>query len=111
MSSLCTKSRKVKSSSLRSLRVSDAIHGVRTLVITQDGDRTFYDLKEIGVDFGRGFRVDKCAEGTGSDRDSSGYDVHLDAQLGDSCTCKGHTYKGKCKHVDSIKTLVNLGKL
>jgi hypothetical protein len=111
MSSITCPNRKVKNSSLRSLRISDAINGVRTLVVTQDGERTFYDLKEIPTDFGRGFRLDKCAEGTGSDRDSNSYDVHLDEQLGDSCTCRGWCYKSKCKHVAAVKTLIQLCKL
>jgi hypothetical protein len=104
------KSRKV-SSAVRSLRISDPIHGVRTLVITRDGDRVFYTLRELAVDFGRGFRLDKCAGGTGSDREAASYDVHLDAQLGNSCTCKGWCYKSKCKHVDAAAALVRMGKL
>ena len=104
------KSRKV-SSSVRSLRISDPINGVRTLVITRDGDRVFYTLRELAVDFGRGFRLDKCAGGTGSDREADSYDVHLDDALGHSCTCKGWCYKAKCKHVDAVAALVRLGKL
>ena len=104
------KARKV-SSAVRSLRISDPINGVRTLVITRDGDRVFYTLRELAVDFGRGFRLDKCAGGTGSDREADSYDVHLDAQLGNSCTCKGWCYKAKCKHVDAAAALVRLGKL
>ena len=104
------KARKV-SSTVRSLRISDPINGVRTLVITRDGDRVFYTLRELAVDFGRGFRLDKCAGGTGSDREADSYDVHLDAQLGNSCTCKGWCYKAKCKHVDAAAALVRLGKL
>jgi hypothetical protein len=104
------KARKV-SSAVRSLRISDPINGVRTLVITRDGERTFYDLREIPADFGRGFRLDKCAGGTGSDREADSYDVHLDAQLGNSCTCKGWCYKAKCKHVDALAALGKLGKL
>ena len=104
------KARKV-SSSVRSLRISDPINGVRTLVITRDGDRVFYTLRELAVDFGRGFRLDKCAEGTGSDREADSYDVHLDDALGHSCTCKGWCYRSKCKHVDAAAALVKLGKL
>ena len=104
------KARKV-SSSVRSLRISDPINGVRTLVITRDGDRVFYTLRELAVDFGRGFRLDKCAEGTGSDREAASYDVHLDEALGNSCTCKGWCYRSKCKHVDAAAALVRLGKL
>ena len=104
------KPRKV-SSTVRSLRISDPINGVRTLVITRDGDRVFYTLRELAVDFGRGFRLDKCAGGTGSDREADSYDVHLDDALGHSCTCKGWCYKAKCKHVDALAALGKLGKL
>ena len=104
------KARKV-GKSVRSLRISDAVNGARCLVITQDGDRVFYTLREIPADFGRGFRLDKCAGGTGSDREADSYDVHLDAQLGNSCTCKGWCYRSKCKHVDAAAALVRLGKL
>jgi hypothetical protein len=115
MNSVVTKSRKIKSSSLRSLRISDAIRGVRTLVITQGGDRVFYTLREIPCDIGgRGFRLDKCAEGTGSDRQESGYDVHLDGERDGSCTCKGftfHKHGAACKHISAVQALVKLGKL
>jgi hypothetical protein len=104
------KARKV-SSAVRSLRISDPINGVRTLVITRDGDRVFYTLRELAVDFGRGFRLDKCAGGTGSDREAASYDVHLDEALGHSCTCKGWCYQAKCKHVDAAAALVKMGKL
>ena len=103
------KPRKV-SSSVRSLRVSDAINGARTLVITRDGERVFYTLRELAVDFGRGFSLTKCCEGTGSDREADAYHVNVDGAC-DSCTCKGWCYKAKCKHVDAAAALVRLGKL
>ena len=108
------KARKV-SKSVRSLRISDAIRGARTLVITQDGERTFYDLREIECQIGgRGFRLDKCAEGTGSDRGESSYDVRVDGERDGSCTCKGflyHRHQKPCKHISAVQTLVRLGKL
>ena len=108
------KSRKV-SRSVRSLRISDAINGVRTMVITQDGDRVFYTLKEIPCEIGgRGFRLDKTLEASGSDREESSYDVRVDGQADGSCTCKGFTYhrhQKPCKHISAVQTLVRLGKL
>jgi hypothetical protein len=108
------KSRKV-SRSVRSLRVSDAINGVRTLVITQDGERTFYDLREIECQIGgRGFRLDKTLEASGSDREESSYDVRVDGQADGSCTCKGftfHKHNKPCKHLAAVQALVRLGKL
>jgi hypothetical protein len=114
MNSVVTKSRKVKPS-IRSLRISDPIHGVRTLVITQDGDRVFYTLKEIPCDIGgRGFRLDKTLEASGSDREESSYDVRVDGERDGSCTCKGFTYhkhQKPCKHIAAVQALVQLGKL
>jgi hypothetical protein len=108
------RSRKV-SKSVRSLRISDAINGVRTLVITQDGDRVFYTLKEIPCEIGgRGFRLDKTLEASGSDREESSYDVRVDGQADGSCTCKGWTYHKQqkpCKHIAAVQALVRLGKL
>jgi hypothetical protein len=107
-------SRKV-SKSVRSLRISDPINGARTLVITRDGERVFYTLKEIECQIGgRGFRLDKTLEASGSDRGESSYDVHLDGERDGSCTCKGFTYhrhQKPCKHISAVQTLVKLGKL
>jgi hypothetical protein len=108
------KSRKV-SKSVRSLRISDAINGVRTMVITQDGERVFYDLREVRCDIGgRGFRLDKTLEASGSDREESSYDVRVDGQADGSCTCKGflyHRHQKPCKHLAAVQVLVQLGKL
>src|SRR5262245_52802665 len=99
------KPRKV-SKSVRSLRISDPINGVRTLVITQDAERVFYNLAEVRCEIGgRGFRLDKTVEGSGSDKEESGYDVHVEGEANGSCTCKGHTYHrhGKpCKHLAAL---------
>jgi hypothetical protein len=94
----------------RSLRVSDEVNGLRALALTTGGATVSYYLKEIPVDFGRGFQLDKFyTEGAGEDDRT--YHVHLDKELGDSCTCKGFVYRSKCKHVDALKTLVALGKV
>ncbi len=72
--------------------------------ITQDGEAAHYWLDAIPADFGRAFRLEKPGfEGTDV------YDVLLDAEGGDSCTCKGHTYGGYCKHVDSVRALLTAG--
>lgn len=94
----------------RSLRISDAVDGLRALALTKDGATVNYYLKEIAVDFGRGFQLDKFyTEGAGEDDRT--YHVHLDKELGDSCTCKGFVFRSKCKHVDALKTLVAVGKV
>jgi hypothetical protein len=115
MATLTTTSRKIKSSSLRSLRISDPINGVRTLVITQDGGRVFYDLREVRCDIGgRGFTLTKCCEGTGSDTEADSYDVRVHGSSDGSCTCKGFTYHQHhkpCKHIAALQALVRLGKV
>jgi hypothetical protein len=94
----------------RSLQVRDAVNGLRALALTKDGATVSYYLKEIPVDFGRGLQLDKFyTEGVGEDDRT--YHVHLDKELGDSCTCRGFIYRSRCKHVDALKTLVALGKV
>jgi hypothetical protein len=73
--------------------------------ITQDGVESYYWLAPVPSDFGRAFRLEK----PGFEGDEV-YDVLLDAK-GDSCTCKGHTYSGYCKHVDGLRALSDAGKL
>lgn len=43
---------------------------------------------------------------------SEDYDVNIDLARGyHSCTCKGNTYSGHCKHVESILALIQSGKI
>lgn len=74
----------------------------------EDCDRNTedYRLTELPVDFGRGFELVK----TGSDFGKT-YHVHLDRELGNSCTCPGGIYRGTCKHLTAVTTLVELGRL
>ena len=107
------RNRKV-SKGLRSLRIGEPANGVRAMVITQDGARCGYFLRELAVDFGRGFELAKFDTDAGSDPTEHTYHVHLDAQAGDSCTCKGFIYHkhGKpCRHIAAVNTLIQLGKL
>lgn len=113
MSQTMTKTRRVKES-LRSLRIGDACNGYRALVLSTGGERVGYYLRELAVDFGRGFELVKFDTDEGTDAESNSYHVHLDAETGDSCTCKGFIYHrhGKpCKHIDALKTLVSMGKV
>jgi SWIM zinc finger len=111
MATLTKTAAKGKGKVQRSLRIGAAVDGVRGLVITDSkGERCGYSLREIPVDFGRGFQLDKF-EMEQAAADDRTYHVHLDAELGDSCTCKGFIYRSKCKHVDAVKTLVALGKV
>jgi hypothetical protein len=73
--------------------------------ITQDGEPAHYWVSAQPADWGRGLRLEKPGtEGTDV------YDVLLDGTVG-SCTCKGHTYGGYCKHVDCVRALQQAGQL
>jgi hypothetical protein len=74
------------------------------LRITQDGKPGYYWVSPLVSDFGRAFRFEKPAP------EVDVYDVLLEPS-GDSCTCKGHTYGGYCKHVDACRALIGAGKL
>jgi hypothetical protein len=68
----------------------------------------------IGLLGGRGFRLDKTLEASGSDREESGYDVRVDGRADGSCTCKGFTYhrhQKPCKHLAALQVLIGLGKV
>jgi hypothetical protein len=57
-------------------------------------------------DFGTAYRLGK-ADVAGS---SEEYDVLLHGRE-TSCTCPGHCYRNKCKHVDALLAMVAAGKL
>jgi hypothetical protein len=70
-----------------------------------------YYVQPMPADFGLGFHFEKFdvekVEGEPSE-----YDVNIDLQRGyHSCTCKGNTYCGHCKHVESILALIKSGKI
>ncbi len=73
--------------------------------ITQDSEPAHYWVSALASDFGRAFRLEKPgSEGTDV------YDVCLDeCASADSCTCKGNTYGGYCKHLDAVRALLAAG--
>jgi hypothetical protein len=91
-------------------KLGELVNGGRTLLLCKDGLTVGYYLRELDVDFGRGFELEKFHTEPATDGDRV-YHVHLDAQLGDSCTCPGGSYRGKCKHVDALAAMVAAGKL
>jgi hypothetical protein len=70
-----------------------------------------YYVSRIASDFGLGFHFEKF--GTEQvEGEPSEYDVNLDLERGyHSCTCKGNTYHGHCKHVESVLALIKSGKI
>jgi hypothetical protein len=70
-----------------------------------------YYLEQIPADYGLGFHVEKF--GTEQvEGEPTEYDVHIDTERGHhSCTCKGNTYHGHCKHVEAVLALIAAGKI
>jgi len=69
--------------------------------------QSFYTLKRILADFGIGVLVQKEYQPTSE----VVHHVHLDKQLGDSCTCEAGVYKGQCRHVEMCREALRRGLL
>src|SRR5262249_4512871 len=96
------KIRKPRAKPERTMRIGKLINGVLSLAIADGrGEHDAYLIRQIPTDWGRGFEITNVAPKPG---DEAVYHLHIDESLGDSCTCPGHTYKGKCKHLDAVKT-------
>jgi hypothetical protein len=76
--------------------------------LTVDGEEFFYWVSALPSDYGRAFRVQKPGH---QDPDCTAYEVMLDHEGGDSCSCPGHTYGGYCKHLDCLRALDRAGQL
>lgn len=109
--STATKSRKsVKPE--RRIRVLHPLSdsGAAVIEITVGKDESVYAVRRIAADFGvayhviKGELVEEPEEQTLRLRNAAEYDVLLNGRES-SCTCKGHTYCGHCKHVDGLTTL------
>jgi hypothetical protein len=99
----------------RHVNISKPVGGVYALHMTigaGEKARHFgYYLQQIPADFGLGFHVEKFGveqvEGEPAE-----YDVHIDTERGyHSCTCKGNTYHGHCKHVEATLALLQSGRI
>jgi hypothetical protein len=77
---------------------------VGTLETVKDGKAEWYWLAELDTPLGRGFRLTKWSDG-------AGYDVLLALDGRHTCDCAGHSYRGRCKHVDGLAALVMAGRL
>jgi hypothetical protein len=71
--------------------------------ITVGKESHSYTVDRIPADWGQAFEVAKF--GT-EDR----YHVNIDGEQ-KTCSCKGHTHHGHCKHADGLAALVKAGKL
>ncbi len=90
----------------RTVTLASLNNGVPLVLITVGENRDGYKLESISSDFGIAFRMGKFTVEGNSEK----YDVLLDG-VRSSCTCAGHTYRGRCRHVDALTKLQQLGRL
>jgi hypothetical protein len=79
--------------------------GQGLLTITTGDEAAAYWLTEVGADFGRGFRLEK------QDAEGEGYYVLVGNELDTRCDCLSGQHRGKCKHLDTLRTLIDSGAL
>jgi hypothetical protein len=98
--------RKPRPQPRRSVRVFRG-NGRHVLLFTVGHEQTGYYLEAIPADFGTGFKLEKFACDGGEL-----YQVNLDPDAGtNTCTCKGHSYRGRCKHVEALAVLRKAGRI
>jgi hypothetical protein len=102
------KARKPARKPERSATLGTMTNGKLMLWLSEDGEvKNGYTLTAIASDIGgTAFRLGKADVG-GCSED---YDVLLCGRE-TSCTCPGHTYRSKCKHVSALEALTAAGKL
>jgi len=82
---------------------------VRVLWITRDKLTLAYRLETIASDLGGiAFQLEKAHQ-VGNDMPEV-YHVLLNGH-NTSCTCAGHSFRGKCKHTDALEALIRAGKI
>lgn len=75
-----------------------------------DGTTDRYIVAPIAADFGPAFRMDKVAPEKDEGKKKDGpYDVSLHGH--GHCDCKGHAYRGTCRHVRAMFQLWAAGEL
>jgi hypothetical protein len=89
---------------------------VGLVAITVGKARTAYLLERVPADFGAAFALTRLAlvevaTGVFEQRSEYTYHVHFDAQLGDTCDCKGFVAHRRCKHRDALAELARRGLL
>ena len=81
------------------------------LRIEQDGEAAAYFFAEVRADAGRAFVLERIDPETC--RVAATYRVTLadEDEGGCHCTCRGHLFRGRCKHVPALGALLNANKL
>lgn len=110
-----TKTRKPRPKPERHVTLGAATNGVYALHITigtgEKAKHFGYYVRRIPADFGLAFRFEKFQTEKVEGEDSE-YDVNIELESGrHSCTCKGGTFHGHCKHAESIVALIQSGKI
>ncbi len=102
-----TRTRQPARKPVRSATLSTMTNGKILLWLSEDGQvKNGYTLARLASDFGTAFRLGKAdVGGCGED-----YDVLLHGRES-SCTCKGNSYHGHCKHVEALQALIAAGKI
>ncbi len=93
-------------------RPVNGVHAVHMTIGTGEKAKHFgYYIASIPADFGLGFYVEKFATEQVEGEEAI-YHVNIDLTGGHhSCTCKGGTYCGHCKHQEAILALLKSGKI
>jgi hypothetical protein len=109
MATLPARAARVKAKPVRTVKLIDIGHPV--LMIRQTtGEKTEqfeYSLRRLASDFGTAFELAKWDDAGGV---AERYNVLLHGAES-TCDCKGFTYRGRCKHLESLTALQAAGKL
>jgi hypothetical protein len=91
---------------------TNGVYALHITIGTGDKAKHFgYYVRRIPAEFGLAFRFEKF-ETERVEGEPSDCDVLIDLDRGyHSCTCKGGTYHGHCKHAESILALIQSGKI
>jgi hypothetical protein len=109
------RNRKPRSKPERHVTLGTPTNGVYALHMTigtgEKAKHFGYYVRRIPADFGLAFRFEKF-ETEQVEGEPSDYDVLIDPERGyHSCTCKGGTFHGHCKHAESVLALIQSGKI
>ena len=75
-----------------------------------DGEAAHYWISPLASAWGLAWTVERAGEEI-KDGVEPAYSVLIENEQDSSCTCKGHTYGGYCRHVDAIRALLTAGRL
>ncbi len=86
--------------------LDDDFSPVWVLEIANGEEMKLYFLKKMPSSFGRAWRVRQLGR-----QDSEEYHCLLWDGQGTSCTCKSGVYRGNCRHLKSLRLLLDRGMI